>query len=204
MRASEGRIRCGGRAVRATVRVRQAEERDPARQASAADDRARLPAAALPLEEWRAGPYRPERPSARRVAARACRSTRPRTSRSAAHRAAEPWPARQPREDDDRGSRSHDGDRGRCRHRQTRRSRDRRRNTRPRMRPRRPELPRAPSSGGYRRPESATFPRIEYSARAASHSSARLSRSALPMTDTELKVIAALAIIGLSSRPTIG
>ena len=32
----------------------------------------------------------------------------------------------------------------------------------------------------------------------------RRSRSALPMTDTELNVIAALAMIGLSSRPIHG
>jgi len=32
----------------------------------------------------------------------------------------------------------------------------------------------------------------------------RLRRSALPMTETELNVIAALAIIGLSSRPNTG
>ena len=36
------------------------------------------------------------------------------------------------------------------------------------------------------------------------HSCTRRSRRALPMTDTELKVIAALAIIGLSSRPKNG
>jgi hypothetical protein len=33
---------------------------------------------------------------------------------------------------------------------------------------------------------------------------ARRNRSALPITDTELKLIAALAIIGLSSHPKIG
>jgi hypothetical protein len=36
------------------------------------------------------------------------------------------------------------------------------------------------------------------------HSATFLSRSALPMTDTELNVIAALAIIGLSRRPNTG
>jgi len=36
------------------------------------------------------------------------------------------------------------------------------------------------------------------------HSSARRRRSALPMTDTELKLIAAAAIIGDSSRPNTG
>jgi hypothetical protein len=36
------------------------------------------------------------------------------------------------------------------------------------------------------------------------HKSARLKRKALPITETELNVIAALAIIGLSSRPTKG
>ena len=36
------------------------------------------------------------------------------------------------------------------------------------------------------------------------YSAARRSRSALPITDTELKVIAALAIIGLSSSPKNG
>ena len=36
------------------------------------------------------------------------------------------------------------------------------------------------------------------------HSVCRLSRSALAMTDTELNVIAALAMIGLSSRPNAG
>ncbi len=39
---------------------------------------------------------------------------------------------------------------------------------------------------------------------ASTHSSVRRSRSALPITDTELKLIAALAIIGLSSRPKAG
>ena len=39
---------------------------------------------------------------------------------------------------------------------------------------------------------------------AGRQSVARLSRSALAITDTELKVIAALAIIGLSSRPSTG
>ena len=37
-----------------------------------------------------------------------------------------------------------------------------------------------------------------------SHKSCRLSRRALAMTETELKVIAALAMIGLSSRPKTG
>ena len=36
------------------------------------------------------------------------------------------------------------------------------------------------------------------------HNDAFLSRSALPMTETELNVMAALAIIGLSSRPSHG
>jgi hypothetical protein len=36
------------------------------------------------------------------------------------------------------------------------------------------------------------------------HSSSLLRRSALAITETELKVIAALAIIGLSSRPKKG
>src|SRR5689334_4001732 len=36
------------------------------------------------------------------------------------------------------------------------------------------------------------------------HREVRLRRSALPMTDTELKVIAALAIMGLSSNPRLG
>ena len=36
------------------------------------------------------------------------------------------------------------------------------------------------------------------------HSDTRLNRSALPMTETELNVIAALAIIGLSSSPNQG
>jgi len=36
------------------------------------------------------------------------------------------------------------------------------------------------------------------------HSACRRSRSALPMTETELNVIAALAMIGLSSRPKAG
>jgi hypothetical protein len=36
------------------------------------------------------------------------------------------------------------------------------------------------------------------------HRSARLSRSAFPITETELNVMAALAIIGLSSKPTNG
>ena len=36
------------------------------------------------------------------------------------------------------------------------------------------------------------------------HNSRWRSRSALPMTDTELNVIAALAIIGLSSSPNTG
>ena len=36
------------------------------------------------------------------------------------------------------------------------------------------------------------------------HRAARLSRKALPITDTELNVIAALAIIGLSSTPSHG
>ena len=40
--------------------------------------------------------------------------------------------------------------------------------------------------------------------RAFRHSCSRRSRSALTMTDTELKVIAALAIIGLSSSPKPG
>ena len=37
-----------------------------------------------------------------------------------------------------------------------------------------------------------------------SHNVARLRRSAFPITDTELNVMAALAIIGLSSRPNHG
>jgi transposase len=36
------------------------------------------------------------------------------------------------------------------------------------------------------------------------HSDVRRKRRALLMTDTELKLIAALAIIGLSSQPKIG
>jgi hypothetical protein len=36
------------------------------------------------------------------------------------------------------------------------------------------------------------------------YKSCRLRRSALPITDTELKVIAALAMIGLSSSPNMG
>ena len=36
------------------------------------------------------------------------------------------------------------------------------------------------------------------------YNSTRRRRSAFAMTDTELKVIAALAIIGLSNRPTNG
>lgn len=36
------------------------------------------------------------------------------------------------------------------------------------------------------------------------HSGTRRSRSALPMTDTELRLMAALAIIGLSSSPNHG
>jgi hypothetical protein len=36
------------------------------------------------------------------------------------------------------------------------------------------------------------------------HNVARLSRKALPITETELNVIAALAIIGLSSSPSHG
>jgi hypothetical protein len=39
---------------------------------------------------------------------------------------------------------------------------------------------------------------------AGRQSGARLRRSALAMTDTELKVIAALAIIGLSNTPVTG
>ena len=39
---------------------------------------------------------------------------------------------------------------------------------------------------------------------ATGYSSARRSRSALAMTDTELKLMAALAIIGLSSIPSTG
>ena len=37
-----------------------------------------------------------------------------------------------------------------------------------------------------------------------SHSDARRRRNALPMTETELNVIAALAIIGLSNTPSTG
>jgi hypothetical protein len=40
--------------------------------------------------------------------------------------------------------------------------------------------------------------------RAARHSVTRRRRNALPITDTELKLIAAAAIIGLSSNPTNG
>ncbi len=40
--------------------------------------------------------------------------------------------------------------------------------------------------------------------RDARHSRTRRSRSALPITDTELKVMAALAIMGLSSSPNEG
>jgi len=36
------------------------------------------------------------------------------------------------------------------------------------------------------------------------HSATRRSRSALPMTDTELRLIAALAMMGLSRRPNTG
>jgi hypothetical protein len=36
------------------------------------------------------------------------------------------------------------------------------------------------------------------------HSAARLNRSALPITVTELNVIAALAMTGLSSKPKAG
>ena len=39
---------------------------------------------------------------------------------------------------------------------------------------------------------------------AGHHNVCRLRRSALPMTDTELNVIAALAMIGLSSSPNAG
>jgi hypothetical protein len=38
----------------------------------------------------------------------------------------------------------------------------------------------------------------------APHSRVKRSRSALPMTETELKLIAAAATIGLSSRPKAG
>ncbi len=41
-------------------------------------------------------------------------------------------------------------------------------------------------------------------AQAGRYSGARRSRSALAITDTELKVIAALAIIGLSNTPSTG
>jgi hypothetical protein len=37
-----------------------------------------------------------------------------------------------------------------------------------------------------------------------SYSLARRSRSALPMTETELRLMAALAIMGLSNRPATG
>ena len=38
----------------------------------------------------------------------------------------------------------------------------------------------------------------------ASHNDARLNRKALPITDTELKLMAAAAIIGLNSNPKNG
>lgn len=38
----------------------------------------------------------------------------------------------------------------------------------------------------------------------AAYNSTLRSRNALPITDTELKLIAALAIIGLNSRPNTG
>ena len=42
------------------------------------------------------------------------------------------------------------------------------------------------------------------SLKATAHKTARLNRNALPMTDTELNVMAALAIIGLSNNPKNG
>jgi hypothetical protein len=39
---------------------------------------------------------------------------------------------------------------------------------------------------------------------ASAHKGAFRNRSALPITETELKLIAALAIIGLSNKPQIG
>ncbi len=42
------------------------------------------------------------------------------------------------------------------------------------------------------------------SCRGSAQTSARRSRSALPITETELNVIAALASIGLSSQPKTG
>lgn len=49
-------------------------------------------------------------------------------------------------------------------------------------------------------------PRIEYTEipGIGYHNAPRRSRSAFPITDTEPKVMAALAIIGLNSKPTRG
>ena len=44
----------------------------------------------------------------------------------------------------------------------------------------------------------------QFASRGPPYSEIRLNRKALPMTDTELNVIAALAIIGLSSSPMNG
>ena len=50
--------------------------------------------------------------------------------------------------------------------------------------------------------DGAQVPAHEFSI--ARHNAARLNRRALPITDTELKVMAALAMIGLSSSPKTG
>ena len=47
-------------------------------------------------------------------------------------------------------------------------------------------------------------PRTHVSSIALSHKASRLSRRAFPITETELNVMAALAIIGLSNRPKAG
>jgi hypothetical protein len=60
-----------------------------------------------------------------------------------------------------------------------------------------------PAAARYTGPDSISF-KVPYPAWMAHHRRARCRRSALRITDTELALIAALAMIGDSSRPNSG
>jgi hypothetical protein len=63
----------------------------------------------------------------------------------------------------------------------------------------------APKSSTHKNPAGSANLKFEISAfESLSHNSSLLNRNALAMTETELKVIAALAIIGLSNNPVTG
>lgn len=61
-----------------------------------------------------------------------------------------------------------------------------------------------PTYAGPRRCSAQIHAVAEHKCPAAHHKDTRLSRSALPITETELKLIAAAAIIGLSRIPKNG